>query len=147
MKIYYFVSINGHFDFLPGLLKKKKSKLKYRFFFEAGVKKSAKMSLTITSASEWPGQYYGNTGWSEKTRRAQFGEHGPLFDRVVSLNEFQNLKFSIKLSFPKDYEMAKRGPDFEMKLIEGGEMLNDYNYVKICILYSTQGTTCCKTVG
>ena len=97
------------------------------------------MSLTVTSASGWPGQYYGSTGWSEKTRQAQFGEHGPLFDRVVSFNEIQNLKFSIKLSFPKDYEMAKRGPDFEIKLIEGGEMLNDYNYVKINISYSNQG--------
>ena len=104
------------------------------------------MSLTVTSASGWPGQYYGNTGWSEKTRQAQFGGDSPLFDRIVSFNEIQNLKFSIKLSFPKDYEMAIRGPDFEIKLIEGGEMLTDYNYVKIHISYSTQGTTCCKTV-
>ena len=157
MKIYYFASINGHFDFLPGgwLLEKeeirdpkpwKKSKLKYRFFCEAGIKKSAKMSLKVTSTSGWPGQYYGNTGWSEKTRQAQFGGVSPLFDRIVSFNEIQNLKFSIKLSFPKDYEMAIRGPDFEIKLIEGGEMLTDYNFVKIHISYSTQGTTCCKTV-
>ena len=107
------------------------------------------MSLTVTSVSGWPGQYYGKTGWSEKTRQARFGEHGPLFDRVVSFNEIQNLKFSIKLSFPKDYEMAKRGPDFEIKLIEGGEMLNDYNSMTtltIHISYSTQGTTCCKIV-
>ena len=123
-----------------------KIKLKYRFFCEAGIKKSAKMSLTVTSASGWPGQYYGNTGWSEKTRQAQFGGDSPLFDRIVSFNEIQNLKFSIKLSFPKDYEMAIRGPDFEIKLIEGGEMLTDYNFVKIHISYSTQGTTCCKTV-
>merc|ERR1712166_288260 len=33
--------------------------------------------------------------------------------------------------------MAKRGPDFEIKLIEGGEMLNDYNYIKINVSYST----------
>ena len=127
-------------------VEEKKSELKYRFFFEAGIKKSEKMSLTVTSASGWPGQYYGTTGWSEKTRQAQFGEHGPLFDRVVSFNEVQNLKFAIMLSFPTDYEMAKRGPDFEIKLIEGGEILNDYNYIKINISYSTQGTTCCKTV-
>jgi hypothetical protein len=104
------------------------------------------MSLTVTSASGWPGQYYGKTGWSEKTRQARFGEHGPLFDRVVSFNEIQNLKFSIKLSFHEDYEIAKRGPDFEIKLIEGGEMLNDYDCITINILYSNQGTKCCKTV-
>ena len=105
------------------------------------------MSLTLTSSSGWPGQYRGTTGWSEKTRQAQIEDHGPLFDRVLSLNEIPNLKFSIKLSFPEDYETAKRGPEFEIKLMEGGEMLNDHNHIYIEISYnSTEGTTrCCKT--
>ena len=81
---------------------------------------------------------------SEKTRQAQIGDHGPLFDRVLSLNEIPNLKFSIKLSFPEDYETAKRGPDFEIKLVEGGEMLNDHSYIQITISYSNdEGTACC----
>ena len=105
------------------------------------------MSLTVTSASGWPGQYYGSTGWSEKTRQAQIGDHGPLFDRVLSLNEIPNLKFSIKLSFPEDYETAKRGPEFEIKLIEGGEMLNNDKYIYIEISYSTEGATCCCKTG
>ena len=86
---------------------------------------------------------------SEKTRQAQIGDHGPLFDRVLSFNEIPNLKFSIKLSFPEDYETAKRGPDFEIKLIEGGEMLNDYNniYIEISYQYSPECTTCCFETG
>ena len=95
------------------------------------------MSLKVKSASGWPGQYKGTTRWSEKTRQAQFGEHGPLFDRVVSINEIPNLKFSVKLCFPKDYDIAKRGPDFEIKLIEGGETLNDFSNVEIRISYSS----------
>jgi hypothetical protein len=97
------------------------------------------MSLTVTSNSEWPGRYFGTTGWSEKTRQAQIADHGPLFDRVLSFNEIPNLKFSIKLSFPQDYEMAKRGPDFEVKLIEGEEMLFDHSGVNIHITFSTPG--------
>ena len=77
---------------------------------------------------------------SEKTRQAQIEDHGPLFDRILSFNEIPNLKFSIKLSFPEDYETAKRGPDFEIKLIEGGEMLNENNFIQIEISYSTEGT-------
>ena len=82
---------------------------------------------------------------SEKTRQAQIEDHGPLFDRVLSFNEIPNLKFSIKLSFPEDYETAKRGPDFEIKLSEGGEMLTDHMLIEIS--YSTEGTTCCCKPG
>ena len=116
---------------------------------ESGIEKSEKMSLTLTSNSVWPGQYRGTTGWSEKTRQALIEDHGPLFDRVLSFNEIPNLKFSIKLSFPEDYETAKRGPDFEIKLIEGGEMLNDHNNIYIEISYSTEalGTICCCKTG
>ena len=101
------------------------------------------MSLTVTSTSVWPGHYRGTTGWSEKTRQAQIGDHGPLFDRDFSFNEIPILKFSIKLGFPEDYETAKRRPDFEVKLIEGGEMLNDHNRIYIEIGYATESTTCC----
>ena len=113
---------------------------------ELEIEKSVKMSLTLTSTSGWLGQYRGTTGWSEKTRQAQIGEHGPLFDRVLSFNEIPNLKLSIKLSFPEDYETAKRGPEFEIKLNEGGEMLNDHKNIYIEISYATESTTCsCKT--
>ena len=104
------------------------------------------MSLTLTSTSGWPGIYRGIVGWSEKTRQAQIGDHGPLFDRVFSFNEIPNLIFSIKLGIPEDYETAKRGPEFEIKLIEGGEMLNHHKNIYIEISYATESTTCsCKT--
>jgi hypothetical protein len=71
--------------------------------------------------------------WSEKT--PQSGEHGLLFERVVSFEDIPNLEFSMKLSVPKDYEIAKQGPKFEIKAAKGGEIL-DVNHggftIEIC---------------
>ena len=85
------------------------------------------MSLLVTAGPPWPNEYQGTVKWSEKTRQAQFGEHGPLFDRVFSFEEIPNLKISVKLGIPKVYEIARKGPKIEIKVIKGGEILDNLN--------------------
>ena len=75
----------------------------------------------------WPNEYEGTVKWSEKTRQAHFGEHGPLFDRVFSFEEIPNLEISVKLGIPKVYDKARKGPTIEIKVIKGGEILDDLN--------------------
>ena len=45
------------------------------------------MSLIVMAGTPWPNEYEGTVKWSEKTRQAQFGEHGPLFDRFFSFED------------------------------------------------------------
>ena len=75
----------------------------------------------------WPNEYEGTVKWSEKTRQAHFGEHGPLFDRIFSFEEIPNLEISVKLAIPKVYDKARKGPTIEIKVIKGGEILDDLN--------------------
>ena len=79
------------------------------------------------AGTPWPNEYEGTVKWSEKTRQAQFGEHGPLFDRVFSFEEIPNLKISVMLGIPKVYDKARKGPMVEIKVIKGGEILDDLN--------------------
>ena len=66
------------------------------------------MSLIVMTGTPWPNEYEGTVKWSEKTRQAHFGEHGPLFDRVFSFEEIsQILRFLLSLVSPKF--MTKQG--------------------------------------
>ena len=85
------------------------------------------MSLIVTAGKPWPNEYQGTVKWSEKTHQAQFGEHGPLFDQIFSFEEIANLQISIKLGIPKLYIKALEGPTVEIKVIKGGELLDDLN--------------------
>ena len=85
------------------------------------------MSLTVTAGKPWPNEYQGTVKWSEKTHEAQFGEHGPLFDRIFTFEEIPNLQISVKLGIPKLYIKALEGPTVEIKVIKGGEILEDLN--------------------
>ena len=81
------------------------------------------------AGTPWPNEYEGTVKWSEKTRQAQFGEHGPLFDRFFSFEEIPNLMISVMLGIPKVYDIARKGPTVEIKVIKGGEVLDDLNGV------------------
>ena len=85
------------------------------------------MSLTVTAGKPWPNEYQGTIKWSEKTHQAQFGEHGSLFDRIFSFEEIPNLEISVQLGIPKKYEKALEGPTVEIKVIKGGEILDNLN--------------------
>ena len=86
------------------------------------------MSLTVTAGKPWPNEYQGTVKWSEKTHEAQFGEHGPLFDRIFTFEEIPNLQISVKLGIPKLYIKALEGPTVEINVIKGGEILADFKY-------------------
>ena len=85
------------------------------------------MSLIVRAGTPWPNEYEGTVKWSEKTRQAQFGEHGPLFDRFFSFEEIPNLMISVMLGIPKVYDIARKGPTVEIKVVKGGEILDDLN--------------------
>ena len=94
------------------------------------------MSLKFMASESWRITYEGTMEWSEQT--GQFGDHGRLFERVVSFEDIPNLEFSMKLSVPKDYKIAKQGPKFEIKAIKGGEMLDvDHGGFTIEICFSS----------
>ena len=56
------------------------------------------MSLKFMASESWRITYKGTLKWSGKT--PQFGEHGLLFERVVSFEDIPNLEFSMKLTMP-----------------------------------------------
>ena len=99
------------------------------------------MSLTVTAGKPWPNEYQGTVKWSGKTHQAQFEEHGPLFDLIFSFEEIANLQISVKLGIPKLYIKALEGPTVEIKVIKGGEILDDLNggfIIKISFSYKLE---------
>ena len=85
------------------------------------------MSLIVMAGKPWPNEYEGTVKWSENTRQARFGEHGPLFDRFFSFKEIPNLMISVMLGIPKVYDIARKGPTVEIKVVKGGEILDNLN--------------------